>query len=80
MQFLLHRSPFRRQGQIRDGDGEHDTLSALVVFLPQEQPYNFIDISESVKHDNIIDDCAQVQPVRWCNSLSSNSHKSVSGC
>ena len=51
MQFLLHRSPFCRQGQIRRTDGEHDTLSALVVFLPQEQPYNFIDISESVKHD-----------------------------
>lgn len=54
MQFLLHRIPFRRQGQIRRADGEHDTLSVLVVFLPQEQPFNFIDISESVKHDNIM--------------------------
>lgn len=76
MQFLLHRIPFCRQGQIRRADGEYDTLSVLVVFLPQEQPFNFNDISESVKHDNIminvnymyacmytsfiIDDCTQV--------------------
>ena len=50
----MHRRPFCRRGQIRRADGEHDTLSVLVVFLPQEQPFNFNDISESVKHDNMM--------------------------
>jgi len=48
MHFLLHRIPFFTQGHL--ADGKQDVLSPLVIFFPQEQPFNPTDISESVRY------------------------------